>query len=170
MANPGLLIRRTMRSFSLCAAAAALASCALGPIWAMRIAGRVTDADTGEPIEGALVVSYYVCQGFLSPGSDTVDHQAVKTDPDGRFSIPAHFSMPLGEIAAFKKPAPVVQIITRDHGLFGFDYNPGAFQTAPPRDYGNIEYRLKRDPNAEWRMKEVPAQRPCAHRSSRACG
>jgi hypothetical protein len=64
----------------------------VGPYWAVRVEGRVVDAETGWPIAGARVFRDIRADAFgLGPGFTQVDFASTRTDSDGRFAIPGRF-------------------------------------------------------------------------------
>ncbi|MDA8240451.1 MAG: hypothetical protein M0Z67_08795 [Nitrospiraceae bacterium] len=70
--------------------------------------GKVIDAETKEPIEGAVVVAIYHIReyGIAESGSSVADVKEVLTDKSGAFYIPAHTFLHLypfanGEITTF---------------------------------------------------------------------
>lgn len=82
-------------SFALVLALVALAAgCVLAPpvYWGREIRGRVVDADTGEPIEGAVVVAdWKLYSGGWGHGGhgDSLRKEETLTDADGRFAFPS---------------------------------------------------------------------------------
>src|SRR5262245_43573633 len=70
-----------------------LASCFSSPpiYWGDAIHGRVVDAETGEPIQGAIVISnWQLLRGGIGHGGHNgslLVHETV-TDPNGAFSFP----------------------------------------------------------------------------------
>lgn len=80
-----------LRVLARCVALCALplvSGCALGPIYAPRLEGRVTDARDGTPVAGALIVAFYTYQHAYN-----WDVRWTETDEVGRFVVPAHFAM-----------------------------------------------------------------------------
>jgi hypothetical protein len=70
--------------------------------------GRVLDAETRQPIEGAVVVAIYKVRqyGIADSGSSTADVKEVLTDKTGVFHIPSHiffhcYPFAKGEVTTF---------------------------------------------------------------------
>jgi hypothetical protein len=60
--------------------------------------GQVVDAETGAPLEGVVILAYWV--KFTASwggwaGGDFVDAEEIVTGPDGRFVIPSHSTFTL---------------------------------------------------------------------------
>jgi hypothetical protein len=94
--------------------------------------GKVIDAETKEPIEGAVVVAiYHVRQyGIAESGSSAVDAKEVVTDKNGSFHIPPHtffhlYPFARGETPEFLIYKPGYTAYSRDTNYFGyFPYSP----------------------------------------------
>lgn len=115
---------------NLSALAAVMLACVLlfpgCPYYKSAFRGKVTDAETGEPVEGAAVVAAYsatrytfccILPTLAGTITDHVGAQETLTDGDGMFCIPPYFTVTLPvssedstEFAVFKpgygKPAP----------------------------------------------------------------
>ena len=85
--------------------------CAIGPVWARRLEGRVVHAETGVPVEGALVLQRYYVTGTAN--SYTFDEQWTTTDEQGRFAIPGHIALTLGLPFHFTGEFPLVEVVHR---------------------------------------------------------
>lgn len=99
--------------------------CAIGPVWARRLEGRVVHAETGEPVADAAVFQHYVVKG-----GDLIynfDHRWTTTDEDGHFAIPGHIALTAGPPFTWTKDLPSVQVV---HGglktikLFTWEQDP----------------------------------------------
>lgn len=69
----------------------ALGACASGPYTAAAIEAKVLDAQTGKPVEGAVVVAYWETKYDVFMGDYKTEYHHIvetKTDKDGKFSFP----------------------------------------------------------------------------------
>lgn len=58
--------------------------CTFGPIWAPTLEGTIRSEETGEPIAGVIVVSFYHIRNYSLGG------RCTQTDADGHFIVPGH--------------------------------------------------------------------------------
>ena len=64
----------------------AASGCAFGPIWAPALEGTIRSTETGEPIPGVILVSYYHIR------NDSLGGRCTRTDADGHFMVPGHLA------------------------------------------------------------------------------
>jgi hypothetical protein len=133
--------------------------------------GRVIDAETKEPIEGAVIVAQYYIRVLVPTGSHSVltDVQEALTDKEGKFSIPSltRFINPLsaGDKTFFLvwKPGYKKEDI-RDS--YFFTKEPGAVENLPVQTDKGFEMKsvrlgiveLKKVKTMEERRKEIPTR------------
>ncbi|MEK7846623.1 MAG: hypothetical protein AAB257_06635, partial [Nitrospinota bacterium] len=106
--------------------------------------GKVIDAETKEPIEGAVVVAVYSKQAIrIEPESVgiTIDVKESLTDKDGDFRIPSYITI----IDPFAWSKPVTFIIFKPgYGSFPNDYE---FQVFPVKNVNVLKSVKWKDPN-----------------------
>lgn len=93
--------------------------------------GKVIDAETKEPIEGAVVVAIYRIReySFVESGAAVADVKEVLTDKNGEFNIPPHTFFSFYPVA--KGEAPEFIIYKPGYTSFpSFDY-PKYFPSSP---------------------------------------
>lgn len=96
----------------------ALAAVACAPVWTPRVAGRVVDKATSQPVAGAEVFIHRSESPFLSSYRQKFDKRWQTTDAEGRFDFP-------GKVSAWLKsriflriwPKPRVLVIDSDYGF-----------------------------------------------------
>jgi len=74
--------------------------------------GQLVDAETKQPLEGAVVLAHYVTYQHLSPGGPVphfLDTQEVVSDKKGEFAIPALNAFSFRAFSTFK-PDPYFMI------------------------------------------------------------
>lgn len=99
--------------------------CAIGPVWARRLEGRVIHAETGEPVEGALVLQQYQVMG--GDLTYTFDDQWTTTDAQGRFAIPGHIALTAGPPFTYTEDFPLIEVVHRGlktSHFFSWDSDP----------------------------------------------
>lgn len=144
MANPAVL-RRTaglIRLLCLAVAVAALSGCAPAHRYpAYR--GRVLELGTDRPIEGAGVLAVY--RMFLYTPIERFDrylgYQAVLTDKEGRFAIPAVTRVNLNPLKTFD---PRVRITIYKRGYGNFPGSVGGKYVVKMAKQGRTEPELER--------------------------
>lgn len=102
-----------------------LGSCAIGPIYARRVEGKVVDKRTGVPVAGAEVFASYPVT-VPAGHSYEIGHRWATTGNDGRFAIPAHIAVTLGPPISWTRKYPTFDVVHRDYGVFGFSYGKSA--------------------------------------------
>jgi hypothetical protein len=102
-AAPAPTMKKLLASLLLLAAILGLPGCAVyhhyGPYM-----GKVVDAETGEPIEGAAVLAVYKTQSYTLAGSIShfLDAQEVVTDQNGEFTVPPLNSLTFRPLQSFE--------------------------------------------------------------------
>lgn len=111
--------------------------------------GKVVDAETKEPLEGAAVLAVYYTQqyGFAGPISRYVDAQETVTDKNGEFKIPSNTISTFRLLQSFE-PHIRVRIFKPEYGCYPhykgskLVYSPG--WSLPANQHVTIELpRLK---------------------------
>jgi hypothetical protein len=132
--------------------------------------GRVIDTETGQPIEGAVVVAIYRVRqyGIADSGSSVADVKEVLTDKTGAFHIPSHiffhcYPFSSGEVTTFMvfKPGYASLYDTDLKGILSFHgkekvelpwiYNQGLKFVFAPGLVG-----LPKVSDKEERLKAIP--------------
>lgn len=96
--------------------------------------GKVIDAETKEPIEGAVVLVVYKTEqyGLAGPVSQFADAQEILTDKKGEFKIPAIRINKLRIISGWER-YPDVRIFKPGYGCY-----PTHKDVTPKFDYGSL--------------------------------
>ena len=81
-----------MRAALLALFATSLLGCTIGPLWSPRVAGRIVDKETGQPVVGAVVSATWGMNDAAKweGGSHTCCYRVASTltDAEGRFELP----------------------------------------------------------------------------------
>ena len=138
MADPRLLTRW----LALALVACALSACAIGPIWARRLEGRVIDAGTGQPVPGVEVFASYVAQPLFGGSGDLdFDYRFTTTDPEGHFAIPGHLASLAWRLLSWTRSKPDVWLLHRSYGKILYEYSTAS--QGLPADWQSLELRIR---------------------------
>lgn len=100
--------------------------------------GRVVDIDTGQPIEGAVVIAKYQKETLappVEPQSSTIHVKETLTDKDGRFVFPAYTTI----IQPFSWSYDVSFLIFKPGYLcYGWSVMPGFFEGTAEKDSAEL--------------------------------
>jgi hypothetical protein len=73
--------------------------------------GRIVDAETKQPLEGVVVLAYWL-RSYASVGgwaaSEVTDVEETTTGPDGRFSLPSHMTYTIPLIVKVDGPETII--------------------------------------------------------------
>jgi len=89
--------------------------------------GKIVDAETKQPLEGGVVLFYYVTYLYLSPGGPVtryLDAQEVVSDKNGEFMIPALNAFAFRPLSTFREK-PYINIFKPRYGCY-----PGVWSTS----------------------------------------
>jgi len=113
--------KRTLTAIVLLLATSMFSGCAVVHHYSPYI-GTVVDADTGEPIEGAVVLAVYSTQSYSvgGPVGHYLDAQEVMTDKNGKFRIPTLTSFTFRPLQTFR-PWAWMWIYKPGYGGYGCD-------------------------------------------------
>lgn len=107
-----------------------------------RIAGRVTDKRTGEPVEGAAILIQVVVQnmraGPIDTGVGEIGGRWVTTDAEGRFEFPLLTLKVRGYMMVDEFPAPF--LLHRDYG------HPMVYMPSDHAAWTDIHWAIEPDP------------------------
>lgn len=97
--------------------------------------GQVVDAETGQPLEGVIVVAIWdkLSPGVIHPRRDFHDALEVVTDSEGRFVIPARSLTTLNPFVNFEGPETY---------MFKSGYGLGPIRNLPPGGNRDDVYKL----------------------------
>jgi hypothetical protein len=138
MADPRLLTS----ALTLALLACALTACAIGPIWARRLEGRVIDTGTGLPVPGVEVFASYVAVPLLTgAGQADFDYHFTTTDAQGHFAIAGHFASQAWRFLSWTRPNPDVWLLHRSYGKLLYSYSTAS--QALPDDWQNLELKIR---------------------------
>jgi hypothetical protein len=119
----------------------AFLACDFGPIWAPTLEGYVVDAETGEPVANAVVMSNYNYEH-----RHHWDNRWAATDDHGRFTIPGHFAMLWGcSTFLADVDGPNVGIAHRLYGI-----QSGSHSYLPRGEWPDnraLRFQIQRHPN-----------------------
>lgn len=100
--------------------------------------GRVIDIDTGQPIEGAVVIAKYQKETFappVEPKSSVIHVKETLTDKDGRFTFPSYTTI----IQPFSWSYDVSFLIFKPGYLcYGWSIMPGFFEGTATKDSAEL--------------------------------
>jgi len=123
----GAVTERRSRTRRLGCSGLLLLLFAFGPYWTCGSHGRVVDAATGEPVAGAMVVTFYQTAGGgewgLLPGHD-LGYRWTRTDEDGAFRF---YPRPLAGCGLWRPIAegPYLHVIHPNYGKVHFRSHEG---------------------------------------------
>jgi len=123
---------------------AVLSGCGLVPRWSPRVEGRLFDARTGDPIEGAEIFAGYLFVSFNT--AVPYDVRWTTTDVDGRFAIPGHLRGPSPSILAKISSLPHFNVLHPEYGYFQFHFDTEYLYGFPALEfpgYRNLEFRIE---------------------------
>jgi hypothetical protein len=137
---------RLLSAVAIVSLLACTTACALGPIYARRIEGKVVEKGTGKPVAGAEVFAGYEVN---SPyfGVDYTDWRWVTTEEDGSFAIPGHVWVILGPPLGRTEPYPGFQVLHKDYGMSGVSYSGRPASAFP--GWRNIVLEIERGPGLQ---------------------
>ncbi len=134
------------------------AACSHGRVWAPRVAGRIVDKETRQPIAGAPVFASYLIDswGKFEGGSMSccVELNWTKTNTDGRFEFPAHWMHPRGSVLDSIPSYPELHWLHPGYGREALEYWPFGEGAEKYRDrvWENLELEMSRQ---EWFIRAV---------------
>jgi hypothetical protein len=122
------------------------AGCAIGPVYARRLEGRVVDRETGQGVAGTEIFSWYEAHPLLGwlegPEPRRFDHRWATTDESGRFAIPGHLAITFYAWPSYTKRHPSFKVVHPQYGWIfkGYDKHdrfPG---------WREVEFSIQPDP------------------------
>ena len=138
MADPRLLTSWLALALVTCA----LSACAIGPIWARRLEGRVIDAGTGQPVPGVEVFASYVAVPLLTgAGNADFDYHFTTTDAQGHFAIAGHFASQAWRFLSWTRSKPDFWLVHRSYGDLLYEYSTAS--QGLPADWQSLELRIR---------------------------
>lgn len=152
--QPLIIASRALLACVLCASLCA--GCALIPLNADPIDSQVVDADTGRPIEGAVVVAYWqlhrgsIGGDALPCGAANVE-EAV-TDKDGNFHLPG-WGPVMGACGDLMEGEPMIYVFKSGYGYGRFANGQGYVETVytTPNTWKDRQMKLRRFKNKDLR-------------------
>jgi hypothetical protein len=134
--------RRLTSRVALALVSCALSACAIGPIWARGLEGRVVDAGTGQPVPGVEVFASYVAEPLLTGAGDVdFDYHFTTTDEQGHFAIPGHFASQAWRFLSWTRTKPDVWLLHRSYGKILYSYSTASYGL--PEDWQNLELKIR---------------------------
>lgn len=134
----------------------ASAGCAIGPVYARRVEGRVVDMDTGQAIAGVEVFSRYEAHPLLGwlegPNPRRFDHRWATTDAEGHFAIPGHLAMTFYAWPSYTKRYPLFEVVHPSYGWQGWGYDQGE----PFPGWRKLEIVIRPNPYTLRMMRDDP--------------
>lgn len=140
-----------MRTALLTLIAFSVAGCSHSSVWAPRVAGRIVDKETRQPIAGAPVfANYRILDGIGFEGggaSCCVELNWTKTDADGRFEFPAHRMHPKRSFLDSIPSYPALYWLHPSYGRDALEYWPFFEEAERYRDlnWENLELEMSRN-------------------------
>ena len=135
-------IQLLMRPALLALLATSMLGCSVGPVWSPRVAGRIVDKETGEPVVGALVSATYGMHSALKweGGSYVCCYKTSSTftDAEGRFEIPGGFELMRPLPFTWVEVHPDVEWLHPAYGL-------GLLSRDAKVDWSHLELSMVRD-------------------------
>ncbi len=117
------------------------------PFVAPRIAGRIVDKRTGQPVAGMTVFVWYEYDVTWSaePKGGGFGTRWQETDAEGRFDFPEQVAAERVSRQVRVEPVPNVQLLHRDYG------RPLVLLPDDPTQWSNVEFRIEPDRmTLEW--------------------
>jgi hypothetical protein len=127
----------------------AASGCAFGPIWAPTLEGTITHQWTGEPVVGAMVVSYYGTGGYSLGG------RCTRTNAGGRFVIPGHFAVYPHFITA-SVDGPNVLAFHREFASGAWNDSESFQRTGEWVDRRELRFRMEQPTDPDWKARRTP--------------
>jgi hypothetical protein len=103
--------------------------CALGPIYARRVEGKVVEKATGKPVAGAEVFAGY--EVSWGNHSEVIDWHWTTTAADGSFAIPGHVKLILGPPVSRTERYPFFLAVHPKYGTFSQGFGGSAAEDFP---------------------------------------
>ena len=142
-----------------------VSSCAIyhhyGPYY-----GKVIDADTKKPLEGAVILAVYTTWMYGSPGGPAsyfLDTQEVVTDKNGEFRIPTFNAVAFRPLSTFSPQNPNVTIFKPHYRCRVYSFLEDEYEIVKLRELKTKEERLD---NLTCTPTSVPNERMMQFRRS----